>query len=380
MEQYPNSSKFKFWREPYNVVLDTTTYCNAKCPQCHRTNSTKDAKLSFQGKITKDLPLLHVPFEKIKNTFTPNVLNKISNIQLCPTWGDHMMHPHASEIIEYFLKSNKYITVSVNTNGSMRDELYWWKMCALVIKNKSRYHQRRVRIQFDIDGINQEMHSLYRRNTNLQKVLNHMKIASEFKDYIIVESQTILFRHNQDHLKEIEELCKSHGSQKHTAVISERFNCFQSENNNTYHFYDENNEKLTLKKVTPEWRLNFKKEGALISRQTQADATEKPTCGWSLTNALQINFNGNVWPCCYFGNSDIMRRQEWKEHHKFIKKYYNYNNNIYETNIEDILNNDWWQELPYMLESNNLVRQCKMHCTNCTSENLESQLRLHKNL
>jgi MoaA/NifB/PqqE/SkfB family radical SAM enzyme len=377
MEQYPDSSRFKFWREPYNIVLDTTTYCNAKCPQCHRINSTKDAKLSFQGKITKDLPLLHVPFEKIKNTFTPNVLNKINNIQLCPTWGDHMMHPYASEMVEYFLKSNRYINVSINTNGSMRDELYWWKMCALGVKHKSKYNHRRLDIMFAIDGINQEMHSLYRRNTDLHKVLNHMKIASEFKDHVKVRSQTVLFKHNQDHLDEIETLCKKYGSENHTSVISERFNDSQSENNKYYYFYDENNQKLTLEKVTPEWRLNFKKEGALVSRQKKADATEKPTCGWSLTNALQINFNGNVWPCCYFGNSDIMRRQEWKEHHEFIKKYYDYNNNIYETSIEDILNNEWWQELPYMLESDNLVRQCKRHCTNCIGDN---QLRLAKRL
>lgn len=378
MKQYPDSSRFKFWREPYNIVLDTTTYCNAKCPQCHRTNSTKDSKLSFQGKVTKDLPLIHVPFEKIKKTFTPNVLSKIRNIQLCPTWGDHMMHPDASEIIEYFLKSDKYVSVTVTTNGSMRDELYWWKMCASVVKNKSRYYPKRMRIQFDIDGINQEMHSLYRRNTNLQKVLNHMKIVSEFKDHIIVESQTILFKHNQNHLKEIEKLCKSYGSEKHTSVISERFDDhYQCEDDRTYHFYDENNEKLTLEKVTPEWRLNFKKEGALTSRQTKANLNEKPSCGWSLTNSLQINFDGNVWPCCYFGNAAIMRNEKWKNHHKFVKKYYDYNNNIYETNIEDILNNDWWKELPYMLESNNLVRQCKKHCTSCIAE---SQLRLHKEL
>lgn len=377
MKQYPDSSRFKFWREPYNIVLDTTTYCNAKCPQCDRINSTEGAKLSFQGKVIKDLPLMHVPFEKIKKTFTRDVLKKINDIQLCPTWGDHMMHPYASEIIEYFLKSNKYITVSVNTNGSMRDELYWWKMCALIVKNKSQYHQRRVRIIFDIDGINQEMHSLYRRNTNLQKVLNHMKIASEFKDYIIVESQTVLFKHNQNHLEEIEKLCKSYGSEKHTSVISERFDNSQSKNKNTYHFYDENNQKLTLEKVTSEWRSNFKKKGALTSRQTKANLSEKPSCGWSLTNSLQINFDGNVWPCCYFGNQGIMTIEKWQNHHEFIKKYYDCNNNIYETNIEDILNNDWWQELPYMLESDNLVIQCKKHCTNCISE---SQLRLHKRL
>ena len=363
MTQYPDSTRFKFWREPYNIVLDTTTYCNAKCPQCHRTNSSEGAKLSFQGKVTKNLPLLHVPLEKIKKAFSPNVLKRCRDIQLCPTWGDHMMHKHASEIIEYFLSSDKYVTVSVNTNGSMRDELYWWKVCSQAVKYKSKYGIRRLRITFDIDGINQEMHNLYRRNTNLQKILNHMKVCSEFKDYVIVRTQTVLFKHNQDYLKEIEELCKSYGSISHSSVISDRFYDNQSQDENAYHFYDENNKKQTLHRVTDEWKDNFKEDGALITRGTLNERTETPTCNWSLTNSLNINFDGNVWPCCFFGNVAIMNKDNWKKQHKFIKKYYDYNNNIYETNIEDILRNDWWKELPYVIESENPVRQCIRQCT-----------------
>ena len=377
MTQYPSSNRFKFWRNPYNVVLDTTTYCNAKCPQCHRTNSTESAKLSFQGKIDKNLPLIHVPLEKIKKGFSPNVLKKCGNIQLCPTWGDHMMHNEAYEIIEYFLRSDRNVTVSVNTNGSMRDEMYWWNLSALALKYKGKWGARRLRIVFDVDGTNQEMHNLYRRNTNLQKILNHMKVVSEFKDYVSIHTQTVLFKHNQEHLKEIEDLCKSYGSEKHTSVISDRFYDQQSENENTFHFYDENNKKLTLYRVTDEWRNNFKKEGAHVSRATINEKTEKPTCGWSLTNTVNINFDGNVWPCCFFGNAGIMNKNYFIKHHKFIEKYYNYNNNIYETDLEDILNNDWWKELPYVIESDNPVKQCIRQCTKRIQK---GQLRLSNSL
>ena len=82
-----------------------------------------------------------------------------------------------------------------------------------------------------------------------------------------------------------------------------------------------------------------------------------------MTNSLNINFDGNVWPCCFFGNAAIMNKDNWKKQHKFIKKYYDYNNNIYETDIEDILRNDWWKELPYVIESENPVRQCIRQCT-----------------
>ena len=125
-----------------------------------------------------------------------------------------------------------------------------------------------VDIVFAVDGIDQEMHGLYRRNTNLQKVLDHVKICSEFKERVIVETQTVLFKHNQDYLEEITKLCKEYGAEKHSSVISDRFgeDDPQAENRNVYTFYDENNTKLSLNKVTKDWTDEFKKRGAQINR------------------------------------------------------------------------------------------------------------------
>ena len=379
MKRSLDLNKFKSWKPYYNIVLDTTTYCNAKCPQCHRINSTEGAKLSFAGNVVKELPLIHVPFEKIKKTFTQQELLNYNSIQLCPTWGDHMMHPQAAEIVEHFLSSSWRIVVSINTNGSMRDELYWWKLCSLAVKHKSRYHNRRLHIVFAVDGIDQEMHGLYRRNTNLQKVLDHVKICSEFKERVIVETQTVLFKHNQDYLEEITKLCKEYGAEKHSSVISDRFGegNQQVENRNVYTFYDENNTKLSLNKVTKDWTAKFKKRGAQINRTNIADLDDKPTCGWSLTNTLNINFDGNVWPCCFFGNVAIMNKKSWTKHHPFVQKYYDYNNNIYENKLEDILKNDWWKELPYVIQSENPVRNCVYSCSN---KYKEGQFRMRERL
>jgi len=302
---------------------------------------------------------MHVPFQKIQNAFTKEELFNYHHIQLCPTWGDHMMHPHALEIVEHFLSSAPRIIVTINTNGSMRDELYWWKLCSLAVRYKSRYNDRRLILVFAVDGINQEMHGLYRRNTDLQKVLDHVKICSEFKDRVIVETQTVLFKHNQEHLEEITSLCKKYGSEKHSSVISDRFR-----KNNTYTFYDENNIELSLQEVTNDWADNFKKQGAQINKTGIPSLVSMPTCGWSLTNTLNINFDGNVWPCCFFGNASIMENKKWIEHHPFARKYYNYNNNIYEKNLKDILSNLWWKELPYVIQSENPIRNCSYSCSN----------------
>ena len=48
-------------------------------------------------------------------------------------------------------------------------------------------------------GINQEMHSHYRRKCNLQKTLDNMKTLSE--TWSTPMAQTVVFEHNRPHLK-----------------------------------------------------------------------------------------------------------------------------------------------------------------------------------
>jgi MoaA/NifB/PqqE/SkfB family radical SAM enzyme len=74
----------------------------------------------------------------------------------------------------------------------------------------------------DVDGTTQEMHNIYRRDTNLENVLKNIKaFASSGAE---LTTQTILFKHNEEYQEEIKQLCKDHGSVRHTFVKSDRFN------------------------------------------------------------------------------------------------------------------------------------------------------------
>ena len=380
------NSQFKPWRKPYKLQIDTTTYCNAKCPQCSRTNPSKGAFLSFRGKtlnnkgnkiFTGDLPLMHVKMEDFQRAYTQKTLKDIGHIQFCPTWGDHMMHPMAHEMVEHVLSNSKDTTVEVITNGSMRDEEWWWNFASLSFKYKrTRFSQKRLGVIFDVDGIDQEMHSRYRRNTDLSKVLSHMKICSEFSSFLTVRSQSILFEHNENYLEEIKELCKKYGSTSHTSVVSDRFYGEFTNNKDEFTFYDENDERQVLKKVSKGFTDNFReKDGArLLTGETHLK--EKIVCGWSLRNTLNVDFDGNVWPCCFFGNS-------YHNHNNFFMKefmtqdYFKYNNNIFKNSLDKILKNDWWKKLPETFNSSSPVRNCVM---NCTSIVREGQLRAYSNI
>ena len=153
-----DKSQFINWKRPYRLQVDTTTYCNAKCPQCSRTDPTQGARLSFRGQSLSagNLPLMHVKMEDFQKAFNEKTLRDIGYIQFCPTFGDHMMHPMAFEMVEHVLSHSSNTKVEVVTNGSMRDEEWWWRFASLSYKYQSKSFKR-LGVVFDVDGINQEM-------------------------------------------------------------------------------------------------------------------------------------------------------------------------------------------------------------------------------
>ena len=119
----------------------------------------------------------------------------------------------------------------------------------------------------------------------------------------------------------------------------------------------------------------FNDKGGHIARSGAKTLTKDVVCGWSLSNTLVVSFDGNVWPCCFYSNAHYNMASVFLKH-PFTKKYFSYNNNIYETPIEEILSNDWWQELPYTFV-NNPNRLCLSSCSNYIKD---GQLRTYEAL
>lgn len=358
-----DKSQFINWKRPYRLQVDTTTYCNAKCPQCSRTDPTQGARLSFRGQSLSagNLPLMHVKMEDFQKAFNEKTLRDIGYIQFCPTFGDHMMHPMAFEMVEHVLSHSSNTKVEVVTNGSMRDEEWWWRFASLSYKYQSKSFKR-LGVVFDVDGINQEMHARYRRNTDLEKILSHMKICSEFDKHMITRSQTILFEHNENYLKEIEALCKKNGSIRHSAVISDRFYGSYTNDKNEFYFYDEDDKKQVLKRVSENFRNKFREEGGRI-QSGEYELQEKIVCGWSISNNLKIDFHGNVWPCCFFENSFLNNRKSFLRI-PFIQEYFKYDHSVFKKPLYEILKTDWWKKLPETFNSNNPIHNCTWNCSN----------------
>ena len=226
MKSYSNlykNKKLKAW-------LDISTYCNAACPQCHRTNPKTLNKVDW-------LPLIQWSLKEFKTAFPKKTLNHIKEFNFCGTWGDPCMNKDIFEICEYIINNSK-CWIEINTNGSLRDE-FWWTNLSYIIKDRGI-------VVFDIDGTTQEMHSHYRQKTDLNIILKNMKAYSLYGKLSVF---TVVFKHNEDYLKDINEMVKEIGIIDHIFVPTDRVHHVDK-----FKFYKDG--KLQFLEHSPKYGLN----------------------------------------------------------------------------------------------------------------------------
>lgn len=206
--------------------LDLSTYCNAKCPQCHRTNADGLDKVDW-------LPLLQWSYEDFKKMFPPRTLRHISHFDICGTWGDPIMNKDIFHIVKYIMEYSRS-TVLINTNGSFRNPDWWWDLGLL--------GGERITVMWAIEGITEEQHSHYRQNTSLELVLENMESFSLAggKSQVF----TVTFEHNEKDLYNIAVQVKERGAKDIFFVQSNRFY-----EHNKFDFVNAKGEQKTLKRT-----------------------------------------------------------------------------------------------------------------------------------
>jgi len=175
--------------------IDLSTYCNASCPQCHRTRTDRPRTK------TEWLPLIQWSFKQFKKAFPIETLNNYARFEFCGTWGDPVMNKDLFDIIAYILEENRTCQIQINTNGSIRDADWWWELGVI--------GKGRLQVWFDIDGTTQEMHERYRQGTDLEKIKENVEAYTATGADAC--AMVIIFKHNQDHLFELDEMIRGLG-------------------------------------------------------------------------------------------------------------------------------------------------------------------------
>lgn len=262
-------------RNTYNVLIETTTYCNAKCPQCSRTNPDG---LEYSNVS----PLKHITMRDWQESYARSY-DKIHHFHFSGQWGDAFMNPDQKDIM-YDIIDNSEASISFSTNGSMRDGDYWWDIGA---KCKGRVHG-----VFDVDGATQESHEFYRRNTNLQLVKDNAEAFAATGASTRIFS--LVFKHNQNEIEEIAEWAKSIGA-RHDFMQSNRFK------RDTFSKYRYKGVEYTLEQTDdPRYKNTYHKDRIIRDHRHKKIERSEIDCHWGKDNKVFVDINLNVWPCCYW--------------------------------------------------------------------------------
>jgi len=233
--------------------LESTSICNAKCPQCPRENP-----LFFNKKQSKNLSL-----SKCKEIFSPVFIKQLNKMFMCGNFGDPVASKYTLDIIRYFKKHNKNITIGLNTNGSIQNPK-WWKELAHILTNDTDY------VVFSIDGLEDTNH-IYRKNVNWNKLMDNVTA------YINAGGKAhwdmLIFEHNEHQVREAEILAYHLGFTWFRTKISKRFS------------------QTATNQLKPPVRLNL----------PNTHHTESIKCHAHNEKSIYVSATGKILPCCWIG-------------------------------------------------------------------------------
>ena len=180
------------WKKLKILEVSFTTYCNANCPLCARTDKKT-------GKKKDSLPLWHYNIDNFKKLCDQLQSTEIRSIHFCGDYGDPMMHPHIEEAIDYAILQ-KGMLVQVDTNGGVRDKDWYKKMA-------ERYEGNLY-----INGFDQATNSIYRVDVDFEKAKEN---CTTFAKYNLWPGncnwQMLIFNHNYHQIDDVANYCKENG-------------------------------------------------------------------------------------------------------------------------------------------------------------------------
>lgn len=143
----------------FSFDFSITSFCQARCRSCARTNPDTGETADWLTPHHMDLKtfqsLLNNSAERFKET---------REIIFCGELGDPMMHPKIEEFLDTALEY--FDQIVVNTNGGLRQP-EWYAHAA-------KKYDGRVRIDWGIDGMNQEINNMYREGVDWQRAMDNM--------------------------------------------------------------------------------------------------------------------------------------------------------------------------------------------------------------
>jgi len=354
----------------YKIHWELTDLCNLKCPMCPRTDSLNHCR------PVKDIQNTQFFLKDVKKYIPDDFLKKLSRIDFCGNFGDPCVARDFYEICE-FLSKDYGITISVSTNGSMRNPAWWKKLGALFSETESW-------LEFHIDGLKDTNH-LYRIGASWNKIMANAEAfisAGARADWYY-----ILFKHNQHQIDETLEIARGMGFNQFVRIDTVRF-----PENGTYGYTHPDGDMRKLERATISNRhgidsakppLFRPEDGRIPGKSIHRKAVAPPqtagvipfqeqtaqfsttvnniACKASKHNRLFLDAGGSIAPCCWVSSNDIQRPGNMLTAVTMAGKDIEHFN-IRNRSIEKILHDDIFTRVFRDLWESDVLTTCRKKC------------------
>lgn len=182
--------------------LEPSSRCQAACPMCARNQQG--------GKTRENILIGDITLDLAKEWFPEDFIKNLNKMYMCGNFGDPILNTDALHIFQYFRDVNPDIELSMNTNGSARPHT-WWRDLADI----------GVTVRFGIDGTDAVTHALYRRHTDLNKILQNAQYFIERGGEAVWDM--LVFKHNEHQVEEAQDMAFDYGFSKFVSKATSRF-------------------------------------------------------------------------------------------------------------------------------------------------------------
>lgn len=267
------------YRQIQRLDLELSSKCNAACPQCPR---------NFFGYPNNRGFVEHsMTLAEAQQIFQPDFLHNIKEIYINGNYGDFVMNPESLEIIEYFKQhTSPGCHYKISTNGSARTKQFWHKLGSMGIT-----------VNFCLDGVDQETHAKYRRNTSFKTIIQNAQTFIAAGG--IAVWKMIRFDHNQHQIDRAVAMSKELGFASFFEVDHGR---------NTGPIYDKDFNLVDKLGKFESWNtqqvfagMNQKNAVIEIKNYSYSSVKENIHCKSKTRQEIFVSSTGRVYPCCFMG-------------------------------------------------------------------------------
>lgn len=244
---------------PYKLIIDPTNACNLGCPLCPtglKKSSRKKGILKFDQ------------FKKIID----QVKDHCIEVHLY-NWGEPTLNKNLIQMLEYCDQNHIWTRISSNLSLSYKENY----LEDLLRSGLSLLH-------VDVDGLDQEVYSKYRRKGNIDLVLNNIKKIKELKEKLNLKTPVL----------ELAMLAMGQNEHQHSKFLEmkEELGAQEMKIDKIQH-----NPNMDEKWLPKNKDLVYRTYEEGLANSNSAKDNESKQCHWPWSGMV-INWDGSINPCC----------------------------------------------------------------------------------